>query len=143
MNLRNIQQWQSMFQEGRTNIRDNECKGRPSPKLDETVWCIHILLRQQLSYYYWQVIKDGRMLLTQNWQGNNSLCITTVWDEKSLYTMGSSTTLVRTLKKLHGSGTQLPYLVLGGWEWLTRANNYSPWKLDTFLQMEEIQWIWF
>ncbi len=37
VNLRNVQQWMSMFQEGRTNISNAECEWRLSTTLDETV----------------------------------------------------------------------------------------------------------
>ncbi len=40
--------------------------------------------------------------------------------------------LVEEHEKLHGSGTQLPYSVLGRWEWLILANNYRRWKLIHF-----------
>ncbi len=45
MNFRNIQQWQSVFQKGRTNIHDNRHNGCQSIILDETVRCIHTLLK--------------------------------------------------------------------------------------------------
>ncbi len=44
MNLRNIQRWQLIFREERSNIH-NMCKGQPSTTLDETVWCIRAHLR--------------------------------------------------------------------------------------------------
>ncbi len=44
MNLRNVQQWQSIFQEARTNIPDNELEGQPNTMLDETVQRICALL---------------------------------------------------------------------------------------------------
>ncbi len=34
-----------MFQEGRTNVDNNECKGRPSMIFDTTVQCVDALLK--------------------------------------------------------------------------------------------------
>ncbi len=64
------------------------------------------------------------------------MCITTAQDVKSLGVLGSSIThgkMEEDWKKSHGCGTQLSYSVWGGWVWLTRANNYWQWKLDSFL----------
>ncbi len=107
------------------------------------VWCkmklcdVYLLLsNKSWSHYYWHAIRNGSILSTRSWWGNNGLCITTARDVKSLHMLTSSTTHGRTLKKSHGSGTQLPYSVWGGWEWLTLANNYWRWKLDPFYKPE-------
>ncbi len=38
--FRNIQQWKSMFQEGKTSIQENEHKEQPSVTLDKTLQCV-------------------------------------------------------------------------------------------------------
>ncbi len=81
-------------------------------------------------------MRDGSVLSTQSQWGDNSLCVITVQDVKSLRMLGSLTTH-KTLKKSHGSGTQLPHSVWKEWEWLTRANNYWRWKLDPFLRVRK------
>ncbi len=82
----------------------------------------HSSQRWLQSHLYKHVTRDGCTLFTQSQDGNNCLCITTAQDVKSLH-MLCSLTAHRRSKKLHGSGTQLPYSVQGGWKWLTRANN--------------------
>ncbi len=67
MNLRNIQQWQSKFREGRTNIQNNERKGQPSTVLDKTMRCVHTLLKEDHYHYYWRVKRDGSTFFTQSW----------------------------------------------------------------------------
>ncbi len=68
-------------QEGRTNMHNNEYKGQLSTMLDETVWCVHTLLKD-----------DCQLTITDTTQwGNNSWCITIARDAKNLCTLGSLT----------------------------------------------------
>ncbi len=111
MNLRSIQQRQSM-------LWDNKCEGRLSMMSDETVWCVHALLRDNycsltITNMRWEMAahfshKAGRATMVHALQQLEMPKISMCW--------GSSTTHGRTSKKLHGSGTQLPYSVQGGWE---------------------------
>ncbi len=70
--------------------------------------------QSSLSHYYWRAMRDSGILFKWSWWGSNSSCVTTAWDVKSLYMLGSLTTYGRTSKKLHGSDTQLSYSVRGG-----------------------------
>ncbi len=58
MNLRNIQQWQSMFQEGKTNIHNDEHEWQPNTMLDETMQCVCAFLKGNGRHYYWHVMRD-------------------------------------------------------------------------------------
>ncbi len=95
--------------------------------------CTHSSQGWLLSHCYWHVMRDGCTFFIRSRQGNNSSCITTARDVKSLCTLRSSTTHGRTSEKLLGRSTQLSYSVRGWWEWFSQANNYQWWKLDPFL----------
>ncbi len=76
INLRNVQWWQSVFQERRTNIYDNKCEGWPCTMLD-TLFSKMIVISLLLT-----VTRDDSTVFTQSQQGNNSLCIATAQDTK-------------------------------------------------------------
>ncbi len=119
---------------------------------DNQAWCWMKLCdaysswRRWWSHCCWHTMRDSSMLFAQSQWINNSSYITTARNTKSLHAMGSLTTHWRTLKKSLGNSTQLPYSVLGVWEWFTSANNYWRWKFDPFLlftSQEENQRTWF
>ncbi len=101
MKLRNVQWWQLMLQEGRTNIHNNECKGWPSTTLDKTEWYVYAFLEDNCYLTITDMWWDGSKLFTQSEWNNNSSCISIAWNGRSLH-MGLSTTH-RTLRKSRGS----------------------------------------
>ncbi len=67
MNLRNVQRWQLMFQEGRINIYDKQHKRQWSTMVNETVRCeCAIFSTKSLSHYYWHVTIDGSTLFIRS-----------------------------------------------------------------------------
>ncbi len=94
-----------MFQEGRINLYINKHERRPIMTLDEPVQCIYPFLEdnRRLSHYFWHAMRGGRMLFTCRRWSNNSLCITTAQDAKSLCMMGSPTTYKEHHKNLTGA----------------------------------------
>ncbi len=94
--------------------------------------CTHSSHRRLSSHYHWYATRDGRTLFTRSQQGN-IVCALQQLEMQEVCVIDYSTFHERISKKLHGSGTQLPYSVQGWWEWLTRANNYCWWKLNPFL----------
>ncbi len=125
----------------RRNNKYTQRQARRTIERDRQNYAMHTYhsRRQLSSYYYWHATRGGGTFFIQSKNCNSSLCITTAWNAKRFHAMGSSTTH-RTSKKLHGSGTQLPYSVQGEWEWLTHGNNYRWWKLDQFLQTRKKIW---
>ncbi len=93
--------------------------------------------RWSLSYNYWHETRDGSTLFIKSQQGNNSSCITTDKMWKVCMHWVPRQLMEEHRKKLHRSSPQLPYSIKGGWEWLTRANNYQRWKLDLFLRAKK------
>ncbi len=116
MYLRNIQQWHSMFWEGRTDSH-NEHEGLLSMMLDKAMQCVHFLLNDNHCF----TITDMQREMAKHFSHKaGGATIVHALQQLNMQKVceGCVNTHGRTSKILHETGTQHPYSICEGWKWL-------------------------